>query len=99
MKSVFEPFNALLFLCMGLLTWCFKPSVRTAFKPVINSKRSLAVKVRFLSKWFHKQVPYFAPFVIAVSGLFYGLLGGLEAAGSVLFICALPILLPTLNEL
>ena len=77
MKSVFEPLNALLFVCMALITLVFKPTVtQTIFKPVVNSKRSLLVKLRFLSKWFTKQVPYFAPFVLSVSGLVYMLSGG-----------------------
>lgn len=100
MKSVFEPLNALLFVCMALITLVFKPTVtQTIFKPVVNSKRSLLVKLRFLSKWFTKQVPYFAPFVLSVSGLVYMLSGGVEAAVSVLIICALPVLLPTPSNL
>ncbi|MCR9501875.1 hypothetical protein [Vibrio vulnificus] len=100
MKSVFEPFNALLFICMALITLVFKPTVtKTVLKPVLNSKRSLLVKLRFLSKWFTKQVPYFAPFVLSVSGLVYVLSGGAEAAVSVLIICALPVLLPTPSNL
>ncbi len=100
MKSVFEPLNALLFICMVLITLVFKPTVtKTVLKPVINSKRSLWVKLRFLSKWFTKQVPYFAPFVLSVSGLVYVLLGGVEVSVSVLIICALPVLLPTPSNL
>ncbi|ELL8243022.1 hypothetical protein [Vibrio cholerae] len=100
MKSVFEPLNALLFICMALITLVFKPTVtKKVLKPVINSKRSLLVKLRFLSKWFTKQVPYFAPFVLSVSGLIYVLSGGAAAAVSVLIICALPVLLPTPSHL
>ncbi|WP_080722753.1 hypothetical protein [Vibrio vulnificus] len=100
MKSVFEPFNPLLFICMALITFVFKPTVtKTVLKPVIKSKRSLLVKLRFLSKWFTKQVPYFSPFVLTVSGLVYVLSGVTEAAVSVLIICALPVLLPTPSNL
>lgn len=99
MKSVFEPFNALLLIGIAVLAFCFKPAVRTAFKPVLNSKRSMAVKLRFFSKLFNKQFPFLAPSVAVISGLFYVLFGTWEAASIVLFVCALPVMFPTPSNL
>ncbi|WP_050566697.1 hypothetical protein [Vibrio jasicida] len=91
MKILFEPFNALLFLCMVLISFAFKPTTtKTVFRPVIKSKRSLTVKLRFMSKWFNEQVPFLAPVVMAIAGVFYFVVGDLAAVGVILFVCILP---------
>lgn len=99
MRGKFEPLNALLFLCMGSVGWVFSREVRKAFRPVVTSKRSLIVKLRFLSKWFDKQVPYLAPCVAAVAALFYCALGLWGAVGVIGFVCMIPLLVKTPSEL
>lgn len=99
MKSVFEPFNTLLLIGICFFAFCFNPAAINAFKPVVNSKRSLRVKLRFLSKWFNKQVPYLAPSVTVISGIFYVTFGVWEAASVVMFVCVLPVLFQRPSEL